>query len=430
MQKNIIRTTLLITGITAGNITFQAGDWTQYRGPNFDGSSMEKLQINTWPKGEIKPIWKTPTRLGFSSIAVAKSRVFTIVMENIEGVERETCLAIDSKTGREIWSKTLNIAKYDGGGNSGTKNNKGGDGPRTTPSSDGDNVFILDGRLTLHCLDAKNGKAKWNVNLIKKHNAQPIRWQNAATPIIDGDMLFICGGGKNQSLLGINKNTGETIWSEESDQMTHASPIVANIHNERQVIFLTQKGMVACNTKNGKVLWRAEHPFKISTAASPIVENNIVYCSAGYGVGAAAFEIKNKSGKYSSHQLWRKRNKLMNHWSTPVCIDGHLYGIFGFKLYGDAPLQCVDLKNGEIKWSKSGFGPGGVILVDGKLIATSDAGEVVIVKASMESYSEIGRFKAIEGKCWTHGAFSDGQFYIRSTKEAARFNLKKIFNNN
>ncbi len=277
---------------------------------------------------------------------------------------------------------------------------------------------------------SKNGKAKWNVNLIKKHNAQPIRWQNAATPIIDGDMLFICGGGKNQSLLGINKNTGETIWSEESDQMTHASPIVANIHNERQVIFLTQKGMVACNTKNGKVLWRAEHPFKISTAASPIVENNIVYCSAGYGVGAAAFEIKNKSGKYSSHQLWRKPNKLMNHWSTPVCIDGHLYGIFGFKLYGDAPLQCVDLKNGEIKWSKSGFGPGGVILVDGKLIATSDAGEVVIVKASMESYSEIGRFKAIEGKCWTHGAFSDGQFYIRSTKEAARFNLKKIFNNN
>ena len=426
MQKQILRITLLISAITTNNINSYAGDWTQYRGPNFDGSSSEKLTISSWPQTEIEPLWKAPTRLGFSSLAVANSRVFTIVMENVDGVEREVCLALNHDTGIKLWSKILNIAKYDGGGNSGAKNNKGGDGPRTTPSSDGDLVFILDGRLTLHCLDAKNGDKKWTVNLVKKHNAQTIRWQNAATPIIDGDLIFVCGGGEKQSLLAINKTTGETVWSGESDQMTHASPIVTEIHGKRQVIFLTQDGMVACDTINGKVLWRAKHPFKISTAASPIVENNIVYCSAGYGVGAAAFKINYKSGQYSASQLWRKPNKLMNHWSTPVCIDGHLYGMFQFKEYGDGPLKCVNLKNGEIKWAKSGFGPGGVILVDGKLIATSDSGEVVISKASSEGYSELGRFKAIEGKCWTHGAFSNGQFYIRSTKESARFDLKAI----
>ena len=424
MQKDPLKIGFVVATFAASAAGMKASDWTQYRGPNFDGSSSEKLNIAAWPSGGVKAVWKAPTRLGFASLAVAKGRVFTIVMEEVDGVNREVCLALDNKTGKKFWSQVLNIAKYDGGGNSGAKDNRGGDGPRTTPSSDGDRVYILDGRLSLHCLDAKNGSNLWTVNLVKKHKAKSIRWQNAAAPIIDGDLIFVCGGGKGQSLLGINKFSGETVWSGESDQMTHASPIVAEIHGERQVVFFTQKGIVACNTKSGNVLWRAAHPFKISSAASPIVEGDIVYCSAGYGVGAAAYRVSKNGGKYETKQIWRKPNKLMNHWSTPVCIDGHLYGMFQFKEYGDGPLKCVELATGEIKWSKSGFGPGGVILVDGKLIATSDAGEVVISKATPKAYSEIGRFKAIEGKCWTHAAYSNGQIYVRSTKQGARYDLK------
>ena len=424
MQKNSLKVGFVVATFATSVAGLKANDWTQYRGPNFDGSSSEKLNITTWPSGGVKAVWKAPTRLGFASLAVAKGRVFTIVMEEVDGVDREVCLALDDKSGKKIWSQLLNIAKYDGGGNSGARDNRGGDGPRTTPSSDGDRVYILDGRLSLHCLDAKNGSNLWTVNLVKKHKAKSIRWQNAAAPIIDGDLVFVCGGGEGQSLLGINKFSGETVWSGERDQMTHASPIVAEIHGERQVVFFTQKGLVACNTKSGNVLWRAAHPFKVSSAASPIVEGDIVYCSAGYGVGAAAFRVSKNGGEYETKQLWRKPNKLMNHWSTPVCIDGHLYGMFQFKEYGDGPLKCVELATGEIKWSKSGFGPGGVILVDGKLIATSDAGEVVVSKATSKAYSEIGRFKAIEGKCWTHAAYSNGQIYVRSTKQGARYDLK------
>jgi len=139
-----------------------------------------------------------------------------------------------------------------------------------------------------------------------------------------------------------------TVWKGESDPGTHASPIVTMMHGERQVIFFTQKSLVACNTLSGKVLWRAKHPFKVSIAASPVVEGDIVYCSSGYGVGASAFQVTKAGGEYSVKQLWRKRNKLMNHWSTPVCIDGHLYGMFQFKEYGDGPLKCVELATGKI----------------------------------------------------------------------------------
>ena len=131
VQTNKLKSVLYAAALIVIAVSVQAGDWTQYRGPNFDGSSSEKLEISSWPSDGIRVVWRTPTRLGFASFAVAKDRVFTIVMEEVDGVNREVCLSLDGNTGEKLWSQVLNIAKYDGGGNSGAKDNKGGDGPRT-----------------------------------------------------------------------------------------------------------------------------------------------------------------------------------------------------------------------------------------------------------------------------------------------------------
>ena len=104
--------------------------------------------------------------------------------------------------------------------------------------------------------------------------------------------------------------------------------------------------------------------------------------------------------------------------------DGHLYGIFEFKKYGRAPLNCVDLKTGEIKWSQRGFGPGNCILVDDTLVVLSDKGELVLVKATTSGYQELFRDDVLDGKCWSTPAFSDGRVYIRSTKEGACVELE------
>ena len=121
VQTNKLKSVLSAAALIVSAVSVQAGDWTQYRGPNFDGSSSEKLEIPAWPSGGIKAVWRTPTRLGFASFAVAKGRAFTIVMEEVDGVNREVCLSLDGNTGKKLWSKVLNVAKYDGGGNSGVK---------------------------------------------------------------------------------------------------------------------------------------------------------------------------------------------------------------------------------------------------------------------------------------------------------------------
>lgn len=396
-----------------------AADWPNYRGPSHDGISREKLPATAWGLTGPRAVWKAPAPGGFSSFAVAEGRAFTQVSRSVEGVQREVLVALDAASGKELWAATLGVAKYDGGGNAGTKDNAGGDGPRSTPAVDGNRVYALDARLVLACFDAATGRQVWRKDLVAEHAARNITWQNAASPVIEGDLILVAGGGEGQALLGIDKATGKTTWKGENDRMTHATPVVAPLLGIRQAIFFTQSGLVGVRPTDGKVLWRQPFRYSTSTAASPVVSGDIVYCSAGYGVGAGAYRIRREGESFTSTELWRAEGKLQNHWSTPVVRDGHLYGMFGFKEYGACPLKCVELATGKEKWSAPGFGPGNVTLVDGHLVALGDAGQLVLVEATPDAYREKARADILEGKCWSTPTVAGGRVYARSTTEAA-----------
>jgi outer membrane protein assembly factor BamB len=416
-----MRKTLLFSSVIAAlslGLNF-ASDWSQYRGPNHDGKSGEDL--SKWPEGGPRALWKVPTPNGFSSFVVGGGRAFTLVGRNVDGANREVCLALDADSGKELWAVPIAMAKYDGGGDSGTPENSGGDGPRSTPSLDHDRVYTTSADLQLYCLNAADGKTLWRKDILKEFNGQLIGWKNAASPLIDGDLVFMAGGGAKQALLAFNKNDGSVVWKTQDDKMTHATPIVATIAGVRQIIFLTQTGLVSLNPTDGAILWRQKFDYRTSTAASPVVDGDIVYASAGYGVGAGAYQVTKEGDKFSSKELWRTPGKLPNHWSTPVAKDGYLYGIFGFKEYGNAPVKCVELKTGKEMWSQKGFGPGNVILVGNQLLALTDDGELVAIDPKPDAYKEVGRFQAITGKCWSTPAYANGRIYVRSTKEGACF---------
>jgi len=400
--------------------SINAEDWTQYRGPRHDGISNER--IAAWPKGGPKQVWKTPMSAGFSSITEADGIAATLVTRNHDGAPHEFLLAVSADTGKELWAKPLTVAKYDGGGDSGTDNNKGGDGARSTPAFDGGLIYALDAKLGLHCFDARTGAAKWSRELGKETKAPNIRWQNAASPLIHDDLIFVAAGGAGQSLMALNKTDGKTVWKGEDDAITHATPTYGTIHGQPQVIFFTQKGLVSCEPKSGKILWRHNYPFSVSTAASPIIAGDIVYCSAGYGVGAGAAKIEKNGDTWKATEIWRsKGNKLANHWSTPVLKDGKLYGMFQFKEYGTGALKCVDVATGNELWSEPNFGPGNVTLVGDKILVLGDAGQLVLIQPNPQKYTELARFQAVSGKCWSTPTLSDGRIYVRSTTEGACF---------
>lgn len=382
-----------------------AQQWTSYRGPNGDGT----VTSNSALSGTLKVHWKVPTEAGFSSFAIADNKAVTLISDD----GKEACVALDSSSGKQLWISKLGSNKYDGGGGAGAQGNKGGDGPRSTPTIADGMVYVYDAHMNLFCLELESGKEVWRHNIESDFGGNNIRWQNATSPVVDEARVYVAGGGDGQSMLAFDKKSGKIAWKTGNETMTHATPILTAIDEQPQVIFFMKSGMIALKPENGDQIWRNEFDYRTSTAASPVVFGNHVFGSAGYGVGAKLFNVKNNKADL----VWEKPNRLMNHWSTPVYHDGYLYGMFSFKKYGRGPLECVDPMTGEVKWSKPNFGPGNCIVVNDKVVALSDAGELVVVEATADKYTELFREKVLDGKCWSMPSFHDGKIYLRSSKE-------------
>lgn len=395
------RLSLLAVAIFATTVSAQ--QWTDYRGPNGNGTATTDAKL----EGQLKVHWKVPSDNGFSSFAIADGKAVTLVTRG----SSEACVALDAESGKEIWVANLGSNKYDGGGGAGAEGNKGGDGPRSTPAISDGHVYAYDAQMKLYCLELETGNEVWSHDILKDFAGKNLRWQNSISPIVDDNHVYVAGGGPGQSMLAFDKKSGDVAWKQGDETITHATPVLAKIDDKEQIIFFMKSGMIALDTKKGKQIWRNEFEYRTSTAASPVVFDNYVFGSAGYGVGAKLFQINGDKSKLE----WEKPNRLINHWSTPVYHDGHLYGMFSFKKYSRGPLQCVDPMTGDVKWSENGFGPGNCIIVNDKVIALSDSGELVVAMASPDGYKELSRNQVLDGKCWSMPAFDGGKLYLRST---------------
>jgi outer membrane protein assembly factor BamB len=416
MRKLLIGCFILATQVCQG-------EWPQYRGAKGDGVSDEKV---VWGQAGPKAVWKVPTPAGFSSFAVGAGKVFTIVARSVEGAPLALCVALDAETGKELWATKTGVASFPKGGDRGAEGNNGGDGPRSTPTLSGDRIYVYSAEMVLYCLDAAAGREIWKKDIPKEFSGQNIGWKSAMSPVVNGDLIYIAGGGAGEAMLAFNKSTGATVWKSGKEAMTHATPVVATIEGVKQVIFMMQSGLVSLEAGTGKELWRFRFPYQTATGCGPIVGGNIVFCTAGYEVGGAACEVKKTAAGFEAKELWRVRGnaQVASLWSPPVYHGGYLYGMLSYKEFGEGPLKCVDLKTGEVKWRQPGFGTGNLLLAGNQLVALTDDGRVVMAEASPAAYKEAGTMKAVEGKCWSSPALSDGKLYVRSTREGACLEFK------
>jgi outer membrane protein assembly factor BamB len=414
-----------------------AAEWPQYRGPTTDGISLEAISTN-WPASGPTVVWRNSSLAnGFSSFAVSQGRAFVLVSQDDgtgSGQLLECCVGLDAATGAPLWTTPIDVAPWDpnspGDGGDGAYPYNTGDGPRTTPSVKDGRVFALSGLMHLVCLNATNGSVVWSNDLVSAYGASTIPWENCASPCVDNDLLFVNlnSSPNDQNLAAFRTSNGSLAWSSQNENVTHATPTVATIQGMRQVIFPTQTGLVSLNRTNGNFLWKLDYPFDpISTSmgASPIVYSNIVYCTAAYGRGAVAARITLSSGTWTATQLYFRGD--FNHrsiWMSPVCYQGYVYSLAGENsTFLTAPLNCIELATGDLKWSVDNFGMGGLILINTNLLVLTEDGQFVLIQPSPAAYIELARYQAFEfsdstpGKCWNSPAFSNGRIYAHSTRE-------------
>jgi outer membrane protein assembly factor BamB len=385
--------------------------WNQYRGPNRDNKSLDRGLLTSWGPQGPPPAWMaTGLGDGYSSISLAHGKVYTMGSIGRD----EMVIAVDASNGKQAWATRNGSTRQDGAGN----------GPRGTPTVDGDRVFALGANGDLSCLDAHTGQSVWRKNILSEFGGRNIQWGISESVLIDGEKLICTPGGSRGTMVALDKATGRTIWTSNvpgSPRAAYSSPIVFEVGGVRQYATFVQNGVVGIRARDGQPMWgQRESANGTANCSSPVFFNNTVFSASGYGTGGALFRLNSRGGTTSSQVGWSTR-KMKNHHGGMVEIDGFLYGC------DEQVLTCLNLRSGDVAWQSRSVGKGAVTFADGHLYVRSEQGPVALVEASSQSYVEKGRFdqpQRSNRQSWAHPVVADGKLFLRDQDRLLVYNVK------
>jgi outer membrane protein assembly factor BamB len=383
--RSVLGAVVLATAIGALDAAAYGADWPGWRGPQRTGISDEAA----WHAEAPRQLWRVQVGAGCSSVAVGDGRLYTMGYDDAKKQDVVYCL--DADRGDEIWSYPYACSKFD-------SNHEGG--PATTPALDGGRLYTLSVEGHLYCFDAKNGDVIWKDDLRKSLGAKPPKWGFAGSPVTLDDMLIIDVG----VTAAFNKDDGELIWKSRDYGAAYATPAPFSIDGVQRVAVFNKSGVYVLDRSNGRPImdfgWETSYGVN---AATPIIDGRNVFIASGYGRGCALLRM----GPESFSKVWQNK-ELRSQMASSILLQGNLYG------FDESVLKCIDLNKGSRNWAERGLGKGTLTAADGKLIVLTEDGELVIVAASADSYQEISRTPAVDGRSWVVAVLANGRIYCRS----------------
>lgn len=424
-------TALLASSFCASSFCapMQAEDlgWPQWRGPHRDGRAAPQELLDSWPENGPQLLWQSNDGgFGFSTPTVKNDKLYTLGKIG----DRVAAICIDAKTGKKVWETSF------ADGNANDKYNTGwGDGPRGTPTIDGDRLYALSDLGILACLDLQSGKIQWSVDFVKDFGGKIPTWGYSESVLIDGDKVIATPGGPN-FLVGLDKETGKKVWeSKSSHEAQYASIIKADFEGIPTYVTAAKEGLIGTNAITGEELFvNAKTGNQTAVIPTPIVSGNRIYHSSGYGAGNAAVEIKREGSKLIATEIYHNnRQSMENHHGGYILDNGTIYG-FSRAMRGVWMAQ--DLATGDVLWNqKVGTSrSGSIAYADGKLICYDDGeGICYLAEASKDGWKSAGELKIPEtttydrkqGAIWSHPIVADGKLIIRDHEKLFAYNIAK-----
>jgi outer membrane protein assembly factor BamB len=244
-------------------------------------------------------------------------------------------------------------------------------------------------------------------------------WGVSTSPLIVDDFVIVQPGGRHESsIVAYNRSTGEPVWKSLDDPAAHTSPMLVTLAGKRQIVTVTAIRAVGLEVETGKLLW--EFPWKTqqeNNCAQPVIADvNHLMISAAWGHGSALLEISPAGDAFEAKAVW-ENSRMKNKFSTSVLYDGYFYGL------DESILACMRVSDGQLMWKGGRYGYGQVLLAGGYLLVLTENGELVLVKATPEKWTQLAKFEAIEGKTWSSPAIDGGLLLVRNSDQMALFHI-------
>lgn len=388
-------------------------DWSQWRGTNRDGVSTLKNIATDWSLLADQTLWRIPAGEGYSGISVTRGKLFTMW----DADQSQFLISLDARTGTEKWRLKVGDSFQSSYGN----------GPRSTPAIDDSLVYAISARGQLVAVGIDSGALNWQHDLASEYGGRIPGIGYSSSPLLYEDKLFVEVGGEDDfAFAAFQKETGRLLWHSQSDLPAYSSPIIANINNMPQLVFLSADGLFSLSPQNGQLLWQYSWQTRCPStgiplnAATPLfLAPDKIFISSGYGTvsGGILIQIKEQDDQFVAEKLWQT-DKMKNLFNSSVLFEQHIYGFDG------AILKSIDATSGEEKWKARGFQRGSLIIVDNYLIVLGERGKLALVEATPDSFQEISSFQALDGKCWTSPTLANGKLYLRNHKEIVSLDIR------
>jgi outer membrane protein assembly factor BamB len=297
-----------------------------------------------------------------------------------------------------------------------------GDGPRGTPTVLDGRVYAEGGNGDVSCLDATTGKTIWHVNLRSDFGGGVPGWGYSESPLIVGDLVIVTPGGKQGTLVALNKATGEKVWQsgEVTEGAHYSSPVLAEINGIRQIVQFARESVFGVALEDGRPLWRYTAAANgTANCCDPIIEGNLVLASSAYGTGGGVCRITNAGSIQQAEEVWFEK-KFACHHGGVVKVGDYVYS------NAAGTLMCIEFATGKIQWQARSAGKGALTVADGMLYILGEGHEVALAEATPEEYREHGKFK-IESHgrpAWAHPVIAGGRMYIRDQESLTAYDIQ------
>jgi len=402
----------------------KADDWPQWQGPDRNAISRERGLLQEWPKEGPRLAWKvTGIGAGPSTPSVAAGRIFG--MSHRDG--GEVVWALSEADGSRLWETRLGPAFVQGGFD------QANEGPGSTPTVDGDLLYVVGLGGDVTCMQVRDGKVVWRRSLTRDFGGSVPVWSFRESPLVDGDKVIVTPGGPDATLVALDKLTGKTIWKSVvpgSPGAAYASTIAIDFEG-RQYVQVTAKALVGVAASDGRFLWRYDRPANGNgiNVSTPIHLEGKVFAASAYGTGGGLVKLdRDSAGAVKADEVYFTP-KMQNHHGGMIVHEGSLYGANGGNSGGF--LISMDFQTGQVHWDqreKRGVPKGSIAMADGRLYYRTEEGPMLLIEPSAREYLERGRFEQPDRSnkpAWAHPVIANGRLYLRDQDMLLSYDIKK-----